>query len=117
MLNDTTTIMDVLKESTAELHATAERHPVEQALLAGTLPRETYVRHLVQMLCVHRALESHLRAHQGAAPFSAILRERQYQEPYLVEDLHFFGVDPDTVVPSGAVGSKSLASTKDFKIL
>jgi heme oxygenase len=104
MLNETTTVMDVLKESTRELHTAAERHPVEQALLAGTLPRETYVLYLAQMLCVHRALESHLREHECEAPFSAVLHEHQYQVPYLVEDLRFFGVDPDSVGASPGTG-------------
>lgn len=98
------TVMDRLREGTADLHRGAEGSGFQQRMVAGTLSREDYARWLVQMLHVHRALEAPLRTHLGEPDFVAV-REEQLQEPYLLEDLAALGVEPDAWPPLPAVAA------------
>ncbi len=94
------TIMGRLKFETAELHAAAETHEFQKRLVQGALDQRDYVRWLGQMLLVHQALEARLRElcaqHAGAA---ALVREEQFQVPYLREDLAHFGAEACAVAP------------------
>lgn len=91
-------VMERLKSETRELHGAAEQHEFNRNLFKGRLPREDYVRHLGQLLLVHRALEARLREARERVPaIASVVEEYQYQEPYLIEDLEFFGVDPATI--------------------
>lgn len=90
-------VMERLKASTAELHRAAEQHPFQRALVTGAIGRDGYAAHLAQMLIVHREVERALTALLDERPeLGAIVREEQFQEPYLVEDLEFLGA------PAGA---------------
>ncbi len=81
-----------LKESTADLHHAAESHPFQRAMLTGSISREQYIRWLGQMLLIHRGLEGSLReAVKNQPQKTRAIREFQYQEPYLNEDLSFLG--------------------------
>lgn len=87
-------IMIQLKESTRKLHDATEDGTFNQDLIKGKLPLDAYVALLTQLYFVHRALESQLRRLRGTqAAFGRVLREYQFQEPYLLEDLAFFGRD------------------------
>lgn len=89
-----------LRESTASLHTVAERSGLQQLLVSGRISRPQYAQHLAQMLLVHRALDGALREAAKAVPqVATIVREEQYQEPYLLEDLAFLGVDPASIKP------------------
>jgi len=104
--SDTDSVMLLLKESTAAQHDAAENHPFQRALVEGRLAREAYAANLGQLLLVHRALERKLR--EGAdelAAIGAVVTEEQYQEPYLLEDLAFFGIDPESVEPTSATAA------------
>ncbi len=93
-------VMEVLKTSTQELHDAAEGHRFQQALVRGEVTREQYAAYLGQLLLVHRALEGELRRHAATVPAIAkVVKPEQYQEPYLLEDLAFFGVEPERIVP------------------
>lgn len=92
------TVMEVLKTSTQALHDAAEGHRFQQSLVKGEVSREQYAAYLGQLLLVHRELESLLRAHAGEVPAIAkVVKPAQYQEPYLLEDLRFYGVDAATI--------------------
>jgi heme oxygenase len=93
------TIMDRLKEETREQHAAAEGMELERALAKGTLPKDVYVRYLEQRLVLHVAFEKHLREAADSHPaFARVITEYQYQEPYLLEDMAFFGRDVNGIV-------------------
>jgi heme oxygenase len=52
------------------------------------------------MLILHRELDNALRDAVKVSPAAAMLvKDEQYQEPYLLEDLKHFGVDPTTITP------------------
>ncbi len=90
-----------LKEETAEHHKAAERHEFQQALVRGGVSKEAYIDYLGQMLLLHAALESRLRAAAPRIPaIKRVVKDFQHQEPYLKRDLGFFGVDPATLTPS-----------------
>lgn len=89
-----------LRESTAELHTKAEKSALQHLLVTGKATREQYAKHLGQMLLVHRALDGALKRAMANSPaVAAVVREEQFQEPYLLEDLAFLGVDPASVKP------------------
>jgi len=100
-MNATTAgVMQRLKDATADLHTAAERSDFQQIMIAGRMPRAGYVRFLEQMLLVHAALERGMRGHAAAQPAIAqVVKDYQYQEPYLLCDLAYFGVDPASVAP------------------
>lgn len=95
-----------LKAATQPLHDAAERHEFQRQLLQGTLPLTSYIEYLEQMFIVHRCLEGHLRDAAGVHPaFSQVVRDYQYQEKYLREDLAHFGVDPCGIEPLPATAA------------
>lgn len=91
-------IMLRLKESTQSQHDATEDGAFNQELVKGNLPRERYVEMLAQLYLFHRALEGHLRRLAATVPaIEAVVRDHQYQEPYLLADLGFFGRAADTI--------------------
>lgn len=105
-------IMLRLRTDTREAHDRAEKTRFQQAMIAGTLAREHYIESLVQLFCLHRALEAHLRALSRRNPaVAALVRDYQYQEPYLREDLAYFGCDVAEIAPAPA--TRRLIDTLD----
>ncbi len=100
MTQTTSSTMQLLRDSTREEHDRAEHHPFQQALLRGELSRRQYGQWLAQMYLVHDALESALREVADGHDFvREVVRDYQYQVPYLLEDLDFLGIDPEVVTP------------------
>lgn len=100
MTTDPRPITQRLREDTKDLHTRAEKGEFQAALVSGRLPKEQYVDMLEQMLPVHRALDAALRCGVMRVPqLRQVVRDEHYQEPYLVEDLGFFGRDPARVQP------------------
>lgn len=99
-------IMLQLKESTRALHDETEDGAFNQDLVKGKLPLERYVESLAQLFLIHRTLEGHLRSCAAAHPaFGAVLRDYQFQEEYLRDDLTFFGRDVGKIEPLPATRS------------
>lgn len=100
MTATTESAMQQLRDSTREEHNRAEHHEFQQALVKGQLARDQYEAWLGQMYLVHDALETALReAADRHESLSNVVHDYQYQVPYLLEDLEFFGIDPAAVEP------------------
>ena len=100
MIHSNGTTMQRLRDSTLDEHERAEHHAFQQAMFKGELSRDDYSAWLGQMYLVHRSLESALRrAASGNDAIQNVVSEYQYQVPYLLEDLEFFGIDPEGIVP------------------
>lgn len=70
--------MGRLREATHEHHRRAETHPVEQAMIRGTLPQEVYRHWLGQRLLLHRALDRALTNPPPSDPrVAAVVRPEQ----------------------------------------
>jgi heme oxygenase len=87
-------VMERLRTETRDLHTSAEGKAFQRRMASGDLTRNDYLRWLGQMLHVHRALEAPLRQRWSTDPAFAPLREEQFQEPYLLEDLGHLNSDP-----------------------
>lgn len=97
---ETLSIMQQLKASTQTQHDATEDGTFNQDLVKGKLPLDQYVESLGQLFLIHLALEKHLRRFQVEMPaFTRVLKDYQFQEPYLRNDLAFFGRNPDQVQP------------------
>lgn len=95
------TIMDRLKSQTWPLHQRAETAPQQKALLKGELPIEGYIEHLGQLYLLHDALETRLREAAATEPaIAAVVKDYQFQVPYLLEDFAFFEVKADSISPT-----------------
>ncbi len=95
-----TPVMPELKSATQALHDATEHGTFNKQLIMGKLPREAFVEMLGQLFLMHRALESRLRETlEKQADWRQAVTDCQFQEPYLREDLAFFGVDADAVQP------------------
>jgi heme oxygenase len=95
--------MQRLRDATRDEHERAEHHAFQQAMFKGELSRSGYTAWLGQMYLVHDALETALR--RSAAehePIRRVVRDYQYQVPYLREDLEFFGIDSEQIEPTPA---------------
>ncbi len=93
-------IMIELKTATQPLHDQTEAGRFNKELVMGRIPLDAYVDMLGQFFLVHRALEAQLRRHLATSDIlSAVIRDHQFQEPYLRADLAFFGRDPETEQP------------------
>jgi heme oxygenase len=92
-------IMQTLKESTWELHQSAERHQVQQALVGGSLPVSAYTLYLSQMWSIHRCVEAACRRLQYVPPFCHVVREYHYREDLLRADLDYFEIEIGRVRP------------------
>jgi len=100
MTDATLPAMQQLRDSTREEHQRAEHHEFQQALVKGELSRDRYAAWLAQMYRVHDALETAVcEATQNHEAVRNVVREYQYQVPYLLEDLDFLGIDPTTISP------------------
>jgi heme oxygenase len=94
---------DRLKARTALLHATAEQHAAQQALMSGRLPRPVYERQVEQMYLVHAALESHLRQLRTTCPpIGAVVKDHHFRLPFLEADLAHFGRSTKDAEPTPA---------------
>lgn len=97
----TFSVMTLLREGTSDLHTRAETHDFQKSLVSGRISREAYAAYLQQMLLVHRALESALRAAQDRVPAIArVVTAEQFQEPYLLEDLAFYDAPTTGYAPT-----------------
>ncbi len=97
------TIMQQLKASTQAQHDATENGAFNEELVKGRLPLNLYVDSLGQLFLIHRTLERRLREFRAEMPaFARVLRDYQFQEPYLRNDLEFFGRNPDEIQPLNA---------------
>lgn len=95
-----TPIMLRLKQETQARHDATEDGAFNQELVKGRLALDRYVESIAQLFLIHRALESKLRANREKVPaLASVLRDYQFQEPYLREDLAYFGRDPESISP------------------
>ena len=111
MTNTTDSIMLRLRSETQDLHTEAEKQPIQQRMLQGSLPKEFFVDFLCQMLVVHRELESHLRRWRfHDSRFGAVLRDEQFRERNLIADLEFFGLDVDAAAARTVTATRRAAA-------
>jgi heme oxygenase len=92
--------MERMRDSTAELHASAERHPFQTAMVRGETSARDYAAWLGQMLLIHDALESRLAALRARRPeLAPVVRDDLFQAGRLRADLRHLGVTTDTHRP------------------
>ena len=84
-------LMVELRESTAELHTRAERHPIQASLVRGQADRSVYISYLSQFWHVHTALEAELRRRAGSESLGPVKPE-QFRAHLAIEDLDALGV-------------------------
>lgn len=87
------TIMDRLRDATADAHKQAEQRPLMRAIARGSVTPELYRSHLEQLLLVHRSLEGALAhaAAAGQAGWEALALGERRREADLEADLRVHG--------------------------
>lgn len=99
-----------MKDECWDLHQSAEAGRIARAMIEGTLTKEHYVDMLGQMYAAARVLDPLVAEARATVPaLAALVDDTQMQAPYLRQDLVFFGVDPDGVVPRA--GARHLIDT------
>lgn len=96
-----------LREKTKDLHAAAERHPVQAAMVRGQLGVDGYTAYLCQMWRIHTALEEELGRRLGS-PVLAPVTADQFRADAIIEDLAALdrsAVDPAVEPVAGFVAS------------
>jgi len=96
-----------LKDDNWALHQIAERQITPGSLIKGTMPKSGYLAMLGQQHLVNNAFDHALRAILPGHPqIMDLILEEQLLTQYLVEDLHYFELDPDD--------AQALAGTQRF---
>ena len=118
MTYDSTGIMEILKEATAEQHRDAERRQLQKALVRGQLAAETYAAWLGQMFLVHQVLWKSIASRGGDYPrLAEIVRDDGLHVAHLRSDLVAFEIEADDVAPlpstHRAIQSIGLTSDSD----
>lgn len=104
----TPSVMDLLRDSTAELHKAAESHAMQRALVKGELPVERYADYLEQLWIVHTALERSLIAADGVEPrLRGMAEAASMHTRHLETDLAEMGRDLEAIEPTQS--AKTLA--------
>lgn len=94
----TDSISTRLRTETADAHHQAESHPLERALVAGSISREQYSEYVSQRYLIHAALDPLvLQACDADARFAGLVPSELLQAPNLRADLAYLGVDADQV--------------------
>ena len=116
MTYDSTRIMEILKEATAEQHRDAERRQLQKEMVRGQLAPEIYSAWLGQMFLVHQALWESIEARRADhPPLAAIVLDEGLHVGHLRADLASFGIDADDVVslPSSHAAVQAIALTSE----
>lgn len=93
-------VMELLRESTSELHKAAEEHAFQQAMICGQLSVASYVNYLSQMLAVHGALEAAMRKQASLPAVRNVVRPHHFREHLLLEDIASLGAEPESPLPA-----------------
>lgn len=81
-------IMEQLKESTAQMHDAAESSQFQAHLAQGKLPISVYADYLEQLFFIHKALEDCFSEQQKkGGKASSVVTTQQLQEQFLRDDL------------------------------
>jgi heme oxygenase len=87
-----------LKDDNWALHQIAERQETPGSLIKGTMPKDGYLGMLKQQLLVNQVLDRVLQLAIKSEPTIAeLVIEEQLLTQYIVEDLHHFQIDADTI--------------------
>lgn len=116
MTDSTLPIMQSLKEATAQQHSDAESRRLQQDLVKGRLPRETYGAWLGQMYLLHRALWEAIASGSGEHPeLSQVVRDEGRHVANLQSDLAALGVDGEGIEPL-ATTARALAEIGEVAV-
>lgn len=109
-----TPVMELLRDSTADLHKAAESHAMQRDLVKGALPVARYADYLEQLLIVHRALERALVSTASGDDRLAGLEEAASMHVrHLETDLAEMGRDPGAIEPTNAAQDHAHAIERD----
>ena len=98
MIKTDSGICDRLKQETQALHDVAEKHPFQQALVAGQLTQQAYGRFLAQMFHLHRSLERCI-ADSGHPAVPTVIKPLHFQSLRLIQDMDHLELEDRTATP------------------
>ena len=97
-MNATEKLTTRLKDDNWALHQIAERQETPGSLIKGTMPKAGYLAMIGQQYLVNSAFDHALLQAMAANPIlKDLIDEEQLLTQYLVEDMHFFEIDPDSI--------------------
>jgi len=100
--SQTPPITDRLKNGNWDLHQIAERGSTPESMIKGTITRDQFAGYLGQAVHVQHALDSALKNALIQMPeLGSIVNEKQYFEPYFIQDLAFYQSSPDEYLNAG----------------
>ncbi len=89
-----------LKNDNWNLHQIAEKGQTPSTMIKGTMDRSTFAAALAQTFVIAGVFDEMVKTIALTRPeLGALIFDDQYFEPYLSEDLDFFGVDTNTITP------------------
>lgn len=119
----TTPVMDLLRESTAEMHSSAEANEFQHQLGSGKVDKELYKLYLQQLYLMHQEIGSLLNQSKPANhAVSHVVQDYHSDLSCIKKDLEYFGVQPDSAKPLKATEAlidsmKKTASEKTAALL
>jgi len=90
-----------LKDDNWALHQIAEKQQTPGSLIKGTMPKSGYLAMLAQQYLVNAVFDEVLATMLNEHPrLRELIHEEQFLTQYLVEDLHFFEIEPEAAEPN-----------------
>ncbi len=98
MITSQNSIMELLRDETAQAHKDAESHAFQKALIKGELPRDQYLANLGQLYVIHAALEEALLSVGDAdARLAGMAEAATMHREHLEMDIRDLGGEPASI--------------------
>ncbi len=93
-------VMDLLRESTKDLHSSAEANEFQHLLGSGKVQKNDYCNYLQQIYLMHKAIAECLdEAKERNSAVEAVAKEYHLDLTCVRNDLEHFGCKPESAVP------------------
>lgn len=96
-------VMDLLRESTKELHSSAEGNEFQHLLGSGKVQPSDYCNYLQQLYLMHQSLANLLdEAKERSTAVERVVRDYHFDLSCVTRDLEHFGCTPEAAKPVNA---------------
>lgn len=112
----TTTVMDLLRESTSEMHNSAEANEFQHRLSAAKVQKDELAQYLEQLYLIHQSISSLIEQSQSTNPaLRHVVRDYHHDLTCIVNDIEYLGGKPEQATPLKATAELVVSMNKTAK--
>lgn len=96
----TVTVMDLLRESTSEMHNSAEANDFQHRLSAAKVQKDELARYLQQLYLIHQSVSSLIEQSQTTnTPLRHVVRDYHHDLTCIINDIEYLGKKAEQATP------------------